>query len=77
MSLRRTMRGLQILLYSGVQRPRLSVEIGTQEIPCVQARNGGGTNQDRIVSGEVLLKLEKRCFLFEEFDDIFRKSSVE
>src|SRR5260370_41446473 len=75
MSLRRTMRGLRILLYSRVQRPGLSDQIGTQEITCVQASNGGGTNQDRIVSGEVLLKFEKRCFSFKEFEDIFRQGS--
>ncbi|OTP68067.1 hypothetical protein PAMC26510_29720 [Caballeronia sordidicola] len=49
----------------------LSNQIRTQEITCVQTSNGGSTNQDRIVSAEVLLKLEKRCFSFEEFDDIF------
>ncbi|OXC75437.1 hypothetical protein BSU04_26320 [Caballeronia sordidicola] len=42
----------------------------------MQASNGGGTNQDRIVSGEVLLKLEKRCFSFEEFDDIFGQGGI-
>ncbi|WP_323123611.1 hypothetical protein [Burkholderia alba] len=39
----------------------------------MQASNGGGTNQDRIVPCEVAFKFKKGCFVFEKSEDIIRK----